>query len=110
MSFVVGRFIWVCLGKKRWEIRSRNDQAKTEANYYGALDYGNKEFLVQPYKKGDSANTISLLKYLIKQRQNSRLKIIWDGAIYHNSQEVREDLELVNKAKFPEKWQIIPFP
>ncbi len=69
---------------------------------YGAWDYGNKEFLVQPYEKGDSANTISFLKYLIKQRPNSRLTIIWDGATYHNSQKLREYLELVNKGKSPE--------
>ena len=79
---------------------------KQRQTYYGALDYGNKEFLVQPYKKGDSAQTISFLKYLIKQRSNSRLTIIWDGATYHKSQELREYLELVNKGKSPEEWQI----
>ena len=47
-----------------------------------------------------------MLKYLIKQRQNSRLTIIWEGAIYHKSQELREYLELVNKGKSPEEWQI----
>jgi hypothetical protein len=75
---------------------------KQRQTYYGALDDGNKEFLVQPYEKGDSANTISFFKYLIKQRHNSRLTIIWDGATYHNSQEVREYLKLVNKVKAPE--------
>jgi hypothetical protein len=39
---------------------------------------------------------------LIKQRPNSRLTIIWEGAIYHKSEELREYLELVNKEKFPE--------
>jgi len=43
---------------------------------------------------------------LIKQRPNSRLTIIWDGGTYHNSQELIEYLELVNKGKSPEKWQI----
>ena|GEM_PF-1796931 len=47
-----------------------------------------------------------MLKYLIKQRLNSRLTIIWEGAIYHKSQEFREYLELVNKGKSPEEWQI----
>ncbi|MEG3959602.1 hypothetical protein [Microcoleus sp. herbarium2] len=36
---------------------------KQGQTYYGALNYGNKEFLVQPYEKGGSANTISFLKY-----------------------------------------------
>jgi transposase len=79
---------------------------KQRQTYYGALDYGNKEFLVQPYEKGDSVNKISFLKYLIKQRPNSKMTIILDGATYHKSQKLREYLELVNKGKFPEEWQI----
>jgi hypothetical protein len=43
---------------------------------------------------------------LIKQRPNSRLTIIWEGATYPKSQKLREYLELVNKGKSPEKWQI----
>jgi transposase-like protein len=74
--------------------------------YYGALEYGNKEFLVQLYKKGDSENTISFLKILIKQRPNSRLAIIWDKASYHKSQKLKDYLDLVNKGKNPEKWKI----
>ena len=35
---------------------------KQSQTYYGAFDYGNKEFLVQPYEKGESANIISFLK------------------------------------------------
>jgi transposase len=46
------------------------------------------------------------LKFLIKQRPNSRLTIIWEGANYHKSQELRDYLNLVNKGKSPEKWKI----
>jgi hypothetical protein len=56
---------------------------------------------LQPYKKGDSENTISFLKFLIKQRQNSMVTIIWEGASYHKAQELMDYLELVNKAKTP---------
>jgi transposase len=42
----------------------------------------------------------------MKKRPNSRLTIIWDGASYHKSPEFREYLDLVNKGKPPEKWQI----
>ncbi len=46
------------------------------------------------------------MKFLIKQRQNSRLTIIWEGANYHKSQELRDYLDLVNKGKSPEEWKI----
>jgi transposase len=96
-------YVW---GKSARRVEVEMTNQKQRQTYYGALDYGNKEFLVQPYEKGDSANTISFLKYLIKQRPNSRLTIIWEGATYHKSQELREYLELVNKGKSPEEWQI----
>ena len=96
-------YIW---GKRDRRIEVEMTNQKQRQTYYGALDYGNKEFLVQPYKKGDSSNTISFLKFLIKQRPNSRLTIIWDGASYHKSQELRDYLDLVNKGKSPEKWKI----
>ena len=34
------------------------------------------------------------------------MRIIWNGATYHKGQELREYLELVNKGKSPEEWQI----
>jgi len=58
------------------------------------------------YKKGDLSNTISFLKFLIKQRPNLRLTIIWQGASYHKSQELRIYLDLVNKEKVLEEWKI----
>jgi hypothetical protein len=61
---------------------------------------------MQPCKKGDLSNTISFLKFLIKQRPNLRLTIIWQGASYHKSQELRIYLDLVNKEKILEEWKI----
>jgi putative transposase len=66
-------YIW---GKSDRRIEVETTNQKQRQTYYGALDYGNKKFLLQPYKKGDSENTISFLNFLIKQRQNSRLTII----------------------------------
>jgi len=96
-------YVW---GKSYRRIEVEMMNQKQRQTYYGALDYGNKEFLVQPYKTGDTSNTICFLRNLIKTRPNSRLTIIWDGASYHKSQEFREYLDLVNKGKPPEKWQI----
>jgi transposase len=106
MSLIVGKFMQVYLGKKDRRIEVEMTNQKQRQTYYGALDYGNKEFLVQPYKKGDSSNTISFLKFLIKQRPNSRLTIIWERASYHKSQGLRDYLDLVNKRKSPEEWKI----
>ena len=94
------------LGKIAGRVEVEMTNQKLTQTYYEALNYKNKEFLVQPYEKGDSAQTISFLKNLITQGPNPRVTSIWDGATYHKPQELREYLELVNKEKSPEEWQI----
>jgi putative transposase len=96
-------YIW---GKKdsRVEIKMTNERERQ--TYYGALDYHQKEFLIQAAKKGDSTNTITFLEYLMQQRPTARLGIIWDGASYHRSQEIKEYLEKINEGKTEEEWKI----
>ena len=60
--------------------------------YDGAIELQSHELLVQPYKKGESSSTIALLKYLQSQYPESRIALIWDGASYHRSNEVKSYL------------------
>jgi len=53
-------YIWE-KSDRRIEIEMTNQ--KQRQTYYRALNYGNKELLVQPYKKEDSLNTISFLNF-----------------------------------------------
>ena len=97
---------------KRIEIPIKNE--KERQTYYGALDYQTKEFIVQEYKSGNTENTMEFVKYLQQQRPGKRLVIFWDGATYHNSQELppaeelryREYLMLINQDLPEEKWLI----
>ena len=50
--------------------------------------------------------TITFLKYLLDQCPKSRIALIWDGATYHRSQEVRKYLEAVNQVLDESEWQI----
>ena len=47
-----------------------------------------------------------MLKYLKEQRPGKRLAIFGEGASYHNSQEFREYLMLINQDLPEEKWLI----
>ena len=49
---------------------------------------------------------MEFVKYLKEQRPRKRLAIFWDGASYHNSQQFRELLKLINEEKPEEKWWI----
>ena len=74
--------------------------------YYGTLDYFNHEFLVQAYPQGNSEHTISFLKYLQAQRPLQRIAIIWDGASYHRSQELKDYLQSLNTEREPGERQL----
>lgn len=64
--------------------------------YFGALNYHTKEFLVQSYDRGNWEQTIAFLQYLQQQCPNQRIAVIWDGASYHRSGEIKAYLESLN--------------
>ena len=79
---------------------------KQKQTYYGALDYRTGKVIVKGAPKGNTENTIKLIKYLQQQYRSLKIVIIWDGASYHHSQGFREDLEDVNQEKTKEEWLI----
>ncbi len=62
--------------------------------------------LIQAYEVGNSENTIAFLKYLLAQCPESRIALIWDGASYHRSKEMRAYLESVNQGLDECNWKI----
>ncbi len=79
---------------------------RTKQTYYGALNYQTKQFLVKPYEKADSEQTVDFVKYLLKQCPGQRIVLIWDGASYHKYKKMKEYLEQVNGGKKPEDWPV----
>ncbi|OYQ64269.1 hypothetical protein B9G53_12610 [Pseudanabaena sp. SR411] len=63
-----------------------------------------KKYVIQAASAGDSENTVAFLKYL--QDQNKRISVIWDGASYHCSQEVKDYLALTNYELDELSWEI----
>ena len=49
---------------------------------------------------------MGFVKYLKEQRPGKRLAIFGDGASYHNSQDFRGLLKLINQEKTEKKWLI----
>ena len=49
---------------------------------------------------------MEFVKYLKEQRLGKKLAIFGDGGTYHNSEEFRELLKLINQEKPEEKWLI----
>lgn len=79
---------------------------KQRQTYFGALNYYTQEFLVTPDKKGNSQCAITFLEYLLSQYPKSRIALIWDGASYHRSSEIKEYLNLVNQGLDQDQWKI----
>lgn len=96
-------YVW---GKTSMRIKIPIRNQKDRQTYYGALDAHTQEFIVQEYSAGNGENTVAFMEYLQKQRPGQRLVLIWDGASYHKSQEVKDYLAAVNTGLSPSQWQV----
>lgn len=79
---------------------------RSKQTYYGAVNLATGQCLIQAYKAGNSENTIGFLNYLLSQCPESRIALIWDGATYHRSKEMKAYLESVNQGLDEGNWKI----
>ncbi|MEH2071032.1 MAG: IS630 family transposase [Nostoc sp.] len=96
-------YVW---GKTDIRIEIPIKNIKDKQTYFGALDYKTQEFIVREYPAGNSSNTVDFIKYLQNQRSGKRIALIWDGASYHRSDEVKKFLLGVNDRHEPAQWPI----
>ncbi len=95
-----------CLGKTKERIEIPVLNERQRQTYFGALNYYTQEFLVKPYKKGDSQCTSAFVEYLLAECPKSRIALIWDGASYHRSAEFQAYLESVNQGLNENEWKV----
>jgi len=96
-------YVW---GKTDQEITVSVVNEREKQTYYGAVDYLEGQLLMKAYDKGNSENTIDYLQYLLNQSPDQRLLILWDGATYHRSKEIRGFLAEINQGLEPPEWKI----
>jgi len=96
-------YVW---GKTDRRIKIPIKNIKDRQTYFGALNYQTREFTVREYAAGNSSSTLEFIKYLQTQHPEQRIALIWDGASYHKSDEIKVFLASVNDNYEPEQWQI----
>ncbi len=96
-------YIWGKVGEKA-QIPIVNDRERQ--TYYGALNCVSGRFHITPAKKGDSQETIHFIKYLQKEYPGIKLKLFWDGASYHDSEDIRNFLSEENKGLERKDWKV----
>lgn len=87
--------------RRAWLVKGKRTVVKTERskehqNYLGFLDQNTHVCQVFPIKRGNSTETIKVLKKLVKQHPNKRICIVWDNARWHKSKQLREQLTKTN--------------
>jgi transposase len=96
-------YVW---GTRNTPVEVPITSQRQRQTYYGAFDYYSKRFSVQAYESGNSDYTIAFLESLRQEHQQARLFLIWDGAPYHRSKQLREYLAMVNQGLPPDSWHI----
>ena len=95
--------------RRAWLIKGKRTVVKTERskehqNYLGFLDQNTHICQVFEIKRGNSIETIRVLKKLTKQYPDKRICIVWDNAKWHKSKQLREQLK---KGKSLERIHLI---
>ena len=65
-----------------------------------------RDFVLMPHNGGNSENTVTFIKHLQNLNPDKKLILIWDGASYHRSEEVRAYLNKVNEDLEEKNWKI----
>ncbi len=80
--------------------------AKERQTYYGALNLLRSEFILEALPAGNGESTVKFVKKLQERNKSARLLLIWDGASYHRSQEIKDFLAEKNDGLSPDEWRI----
>ncbi len=92
-------YVW---GRTDVRIKIPLKNLKDRQTYYGALNYHTKEFILREYPVGNSENTVAFVQDLQNLYPGKRIVLIWDGAKYHKSEEIKQFLAAVNTDHEPE--------
>jgi transposase len=60
---------------------------------------------VHEYAAGNGENTVDFMEYLQQRHPQQRVVLIWDGASYHRSNDVKDFLARVNQGNEASEWQ-----
>jgi transposase len=89
---------------QRVEVPITNERERQ--TYYGAVNLATGQCFVQASDKGNGDATVHYLSHLMSQQPEAQFAMIWDGASYHRSTEVKAFLESVNHGLDPEDWKL----
>lgn len=96
-------YVW---GKTAQRVEVPVVNQRQKQTYFGALNYYTQEFLVKADEKGNSESTIAFVQYLLAHYPQRLLAVIWDGASYHRSQDLKAYLDSVNQELQQSDWNI----
>ena len=74
-------YVW---GKTQIRVEVPMTNQRERQTYFGAFNYQTKQFFVQEYGAGNSANTVVFVKYLQSLNKGARILIFWDGQVIIN--------------------------
>jgi transposase len=96
-------YVW---GQTNIRIEVPIQTEKERQTYFGGLNYQTKEFIIREYSAGNSENTVAFIKDLQSQCPGQRIAVIWDGASYHKSEEIKTFLASVNDGYESSQWRV----
>jgi len=97
--------VWYRKGQEPIIEAKRNGES---TNFYGALNMKTGKCIAMETERQNSQTTIRFLRKLLNTYRNRKIFLIWDGAGWHKSKEIRKFLSEVNKGKV--RLELFSFP
>lgn len=103
MSGDLAGYVW---GRTNERVKVPIINERERQTYYGAVDLLSGQVYLQAQEQGNTACTIEYLKDLQAKLPGQRLLILWDGASYHRSHELKAYLSEVNAGLAEADWPL----
>ena len=98
------------LDKEGWRVApgwfESGDSTNQIGALYGVMNLDNQEFFLTPYKRGNSDNMVSFMKYLQALQPDKKIIILWNKASDHGGQKIQTYLNQVNLGLEEKDWKV----
>jgi len=93
-------------GPRNQKIPVEMTNQRQRQTYYGAVNLYTHQFHLQALAAGNGEHTVTYLKWCQSLYPGKKLLLIWDGATYHRSQEMKTFLAQQNAGLDEPDWKV----
>ena len=93
-------------GKRNQPIAVAMTNSRQRQTYYGSLNVLTQQFQLSAFAAGNGQQTLAYIRECQARYPNKKLLLLWDGASYHRSHELKTFLAQENAGLAERDWKV----